>query len=160
ENWTNGHAVNPPINISSGGPSGASDHFLEIISTGSFTQGGKFVAFNRSQWAGNFITPGITGVEMDLKSISGTAPNIRIALKSGTGVFDPGYESTNAFNLPADGNWHHAVFGFNTASLTAVNNPATLNTFLGSVAEFRILSEANSATLSLQGDSIAATVGV
>jgi len=76
--------------------------------------------------------------------------SIRIAIREGTGnASTPGYASTNAFSLPPDNQWHHAVFLLDVADLTGVNSPAALITDLASVAELRILDAVN---VSLVGD--------
>jgi hypothetical protein len=157
-NWTNGPAPNP-INISTGGPAGANDRFMQVTATGSGGSGGRLITFNRTQWAGNFSGPGITAVEMDLKELSGPTLHMRIGMKSATFQGAPGYEATTPLDLTADGLWHHRVFLLDTADLTAVNSPAALDSFLTSVAEFRILSEAGPG-LTLNGDPVAAVFGV
>ena len=157
QNWTNGPAANP-VNVASGGPAGAADRFLQI-SSGTFGGGSRLVSFNQSQWIGNYVTAGVTSIAMDLKNFTGSDESIRIALRSGTGgSTTPGYSSAAAFTLPADNAWHHAVFSLSSNSLTAINSPAALNTFLASVADFRIVEAASSA--SLLGDSGSFQVGV
>ena len=136
--WTNG-GVNLPVNIATGGPNGSGDRFLQIMADGSGA-GGHMVAFNRTRWSGNFVSAGVTSVAADLKVTLGGPLKMRIALKSGTGISDPGYVTTTPVDLPADGAWHHAVFGLDSGSLTGVNGPTPLNTFLQSVVEFRLLS--------------------
>src|SRR5260221_386082 len=111
QNWTNG-GVPDPINVSTGGPAGSGDRFLEIQS-GTFGGGSRLVAFNRNQWTGNFGSAKVSKIAVDLKNLgtASTALPIRIALRSGTGsAITPGYASTTAFSLPHDNLWHHAVF--------------------------------------------------
>jgi hypothetical protein len=160
QNWTNGGGVGAPpvVNVATGGPAGAGDAFLQFSALGGGGSGSRLVVFNRTQWAGNFAGPGITAVELDLKNISGPTLSMRVGLKSSTGIGAPGYESTTAFSLPGDGAWHHATFLLDSAHLSPVNSPAPLDSFLTSVAEFRILSQAGP-TLTLNGDAVAATVG-
>ncbi|HEV3416570.1 MAG TPA: hypothetical protein VG056_07150 [Pirellulales bacterium] len=155
QNWTNGAAPNP-VNVATGGPDGGGDRYLEIQS-GSFGGGGNLVSFNRAQWTGNYIAAGVNEVTMDLENL-GTVPlSIRIAMRSGTLQGTPGYASTTAFAISADGSWHHATFLIDSADLTGINSPTPLSTFLTSVAELRIL---NSASPALVGDSISGQVGV
>ena len=79
-------------------------------------------------------------------------------MRQSLGSNSPGYASTNAFFLPADGNWYHVAFLIDAADLTPINSPgfppappAPLGIFLQSVQEFRILS---SVSPSLMGDAI------
>jgi hypothetical protein len=160
--WTNG-GFHPPINVPNGGPNGAGDHFLQIMAQGGTGPGSKRIAFNRTRWTGDFLNAGspgaaVTAVSLDLMAPTTDPPlKIRIAMKSATNQGAPGYVSTTPFDLPNDGRWHHAVFAINASSLTGINSPAALSTFLQSVAEFRILHSANP---SLDGDSIIANLGV
>ena len=155
QNRTNGPVANP-VNVATGGPSGAGDRFLQI-SSGTFGGGSRLASFNQSQWTGNCVTAGVNSISMDLKNFTGSPELIRVALRSGTGGSStPGYSSTTAVSLPADNAWHHAVFSLNTASLTAINSPTALNTFLVSVADFRIVEAASP---SLIGDSGSFQVG-
>ena len=157
DGWANG-AVPDPLNISTGGPLGAGDNFLQITSDGSGS-GGKPTSFNRSQWIGNFIIAGVTGIEMDLKGFSspGNANlSIRFSLRTSTGSGAPGYVTTSAFSLPIDGQWHHAVFSL--SAMTAVGSPGSLNTVLSGPAEARIFHA--TAANTVQGDTILGQFGV
>jgi hypothetical protein len=157
EGWANG-SVADPANITSGGPLGAGDNYLQITASGSGS-GGKLTTYNRSQWIGNFIVAGVTEIEMDLKGFSspGNANlSIRFAFRTGTGSGAPGYVSTSAFSLPVDGLWHHAVFSL--SAMTPVGSPGALNTVLAGPAEARIFHAAAANTV--QGDNIVGQFGV
>jgi len=159
--WTNG-GVNSPIVVVGGGPLGAGDNFLRVMSSGGIGPGSRMIAFNRTRWSGDFLNAGspgaaVTSVTMDLKVTSGPALKMRIAMKNGTLQSSPGYVTTIAFDLPADSAWHHVVFGIDTASLSPIGAPGPLNTFLQNVVEFRIL---HSVAPDLDGDPIAANLGV
>ena len=75
--WQQGNAApinpNPPTVISTGGPSGPSDPYLQNVSSGGFGPGGKQVMFNRLQWTGNFVSAGVTRVTAELQNF-GTTP--------------------------------------------------------------------------------------
>src|SRR5438128_1719277 len=64
DGWTTGHST--PANMATGGPSGAGDRFMQVVSTGGFGADSKLVVFNPSQWLGNYTGAGITGVAMYL----------------------------------------------------------------------------------------------
>lgn len=156
-NWTNGLGAADPT-IAAGGPNGASDHFLDVHSTGTSGAGSKLITFNRTQWAGDFT--GVSSISMDFKNLGTTALSMRLALKSGTSISSPGYVSTTAFSLPVDNNWHHADFSLDSSSLTKIGAAAALNVFLTNPLEFRILSESANPPTSLDGDTVLATVGI
>jgi len=70
QNWVVGllgapHA-NPPINVSSGGPSGVDDNYLRLTAVGGAGPGSRLSTINLNQWAGDYITDGITAISMDL----------------------------------------------------------------------------------------------
>ena len=155
QNWHSG-ASTVPANIT-GGPGGVSDRFIQV-SSGSFGGGPRLVAFNNTQWVGNFVAAGVTAVSMDLKNLNTTSESIRIALRAVTGASLTGYASTDKFVLPADDAWHHVVFPLDASGLTAVGSPAALSTFLTAVADFRIV-EADAAPAVI-GDFGSFSVGV
>jgi hypothetical protein len=156
-NWTDGHAGTGE-SVQAGGPAGLSDHYLQVISAGGFGAGSKMTVFNRNQWVGNYITAGVNDIDLSLFApTGGTALSIRIAYKSATVNGAPGYVSTVPFALPADGAWHHTDFRLTAATMTAVGSPTAFDTFFSGPAEMRIISSVNP---SLDGDAIAATLGV
>jgi hypothetical protein len=139
ENWTNGAPAAEPVNTA-GGPGGAADRFLQVSSAGIFGAGSRLAVFNVTQWIGNYVNQGMTSVEMDLKNFTASPVPIRIALRTSPGGgTTPGYASTTAFSVPADNAWHHAVFSLDAGSLTAINSPPPLSTFLTAVGDFRII---------------------
>jgi hypothetical protein len=156
-NWTNGPLFPDPVNVPNGGPQGVGDRFLQVTS-GGLGNPPRITTFNVTQWTGNYISAGVTQVEMDLRNFTGSALQMRWALRQVNGnQFTPGYVSTVPFNLPPDGQWHHAVFLLDTASLTPINNPAPLSTFLTTVGEGRML---HSVTPSLLGEAGSFQFGV
>jgi hypothetical protein len=155
DGWQTGRAGQPQ-NIASGGPAGAGDAFLEMISTGTGGPGSKPVILNRAQWAGNYLATGITEVDMDLKNLGTTPLSMRWVVQPQIGA-SSGYSSTSGFALPADGAWHHAAFLIDSTHLTPVDGPPPLSTVLANVQEARIVSSVSPDT---GGDTIAATIGV
>jgi hypothetical protein len=153
EGWANGSFAVDPVNVPSGGPAGAADRYLKINAKGGTGGGSRLLAFNRSQWAGDYAAASISGIEMDLLN-PGTAPlTVRIAIEEALGS---GFASTRAFPLPADGAWHHAAFSLSEDDLTQIGS-VPLGTILGEVEELRIL---HSAKPSLIGDALVASLGV
>jgi hypothetical protein len=137
QNWGMGMML-PPANTG-GGPGGASDLFINILS-GTYGGGPRLVAFNTMQWAGDYVFAGVTGISVDLKNLIDSSESIRIAVRSATmGSGTSGYSSTEKFVLPADNAWHRAFFSLDEGSVTGVNSPSPLGEFLTTVADFRIL---------------------
>ena len=83
----------PVTNISTGGPAGAGDHYIQLTADGS-NSGGKLTAFNRDQWLGDYLAAGVTAIEVDLLNQSAVTLSIRLAFKNGPGSSGvPGYLS-------------------------------------------------------------------
>jgi hypothetical protein len=153
--WTNGDGAAEPINVTTGGPAGAADNFLRVSARGTGQGGSRLISYNRaSQWMGNYITAGVTSVEMDLKNL-GTSPLLmRVGARENAGTR---LSSTVPFNLAADGLWHHAVFPLNATSLTRTNGSTPVATVLTRVIELRIF---HSTAADYTGDPIASSFGV
>ncbi|MDD5198766.1 MAG: hypothetical protein PHC88_03105 [Terrimicrobiaceae bacterium] len=154
--WANGGVVPQPI-LSTGGPDGIGDHFLDITANGSGA-GGKLTVFNHAQWLGDYIGQAISGISMDLENLGATTLTIRIAFKQTTSGSSPGYLS-EGFDLPADASWHRAVFSITPESLTAIGGPSSFSAFFtNGEAELRIINEVGATNLN--GDPIASHLGV
>jgi hypothetical protein len=160
QSWANGGAPGvPPVeNIATGGPAGVDDNFMQVTAVGGSGAGRFLTVFNRDQWLGNYISLGITAIELDLRNLSKVDLNIRLGFKTDPGVGASGYLTT-AFSLTAGSGWQHAIFLINPGSMTAVGGPADFNTFFsGGFSEMRIINEAG--TGNLNGDIVAAQLGV
>lgn len=156
-NWAIGAAAPQPANIGTGGPAGAGDRFLQLTADGA-RGGGRLTVFNRDQWLGDYVSAGVTGVRMDLRNFSSTPLRVRIALKQDASAGAPGFATTDGFVLPADGQWHQAVFAISELEMTRLNSAdLDFNTLLSNPGEFRIL---HSLDTSLNGDPIVAQLGV
>jgi hypothetical protein len=159
QGWTNGGGRNSfPLNISTGGPGGAGDRYLQV-SSGTIdgeTFPPNLVTLNRTTYAGNYTSAGVTSISMDLRNFSpidsgaGLVPAlpIRIAFEQGFGS-TPAYIS-DAFTLPGDDAWHHATFQISPANFHALGTTDSLATVLSAITEVRILANTTEA---LQGAS-------
>ena len=153
--WTNGHQTGAETNVNTGGPTGAGDNFLRIAAAGGGGPGSRLVALNEAtQWRGNYVTAGVTAIEMDLKNLGTTPLRMRIGLQD---TSNTRFTSTASFALPADGLWYHARFGLGATDLTRNSGSATLATALTRVDQLRIM---HSATADFTGDAINTAVGV
>ena len=154
QGWTNGGGASDPSNVTTGGPGGANDNFLRVTARGGSGAGSRLTSFNRaSQWIGNYVSAGVTSVEMDLKNLGTTPLVMRIGLQETAGTR---FSSTTPFNLPADGLWHHAAFPINATSLTRTGS-TPVATALTRINELRIM---HSVSADFMGDPIVSSVGV
>ena len=156
-NWREpSKSPNPPFWISSGGPLGGNDGYIENDSTGESGAGSRQVMLNNSQWTGNYVAAGVTRITADFMNVFGTPLFMRVTLRS----LATTYSSIDAFEVPIDGQWHHAVFDFNEAHMgpTPATGSDSLATVMSGVIEMRLLSAIDGPNL--MGDPILAGVGV
>jgi len=145
------------LNVATGGPAGAGDHFLRLIADG-VGQGGRLTTFNLQQWLGNYIAAGVTNIEIDLRNEGATPLSIRLAFKSENTMNAPGYLSTPML-LAVGSGWQHFSIAFTPGSFTAIGGPAAFNTFFSTgLGDARIINETGATNLN--GDFITGQLGI
>ena len=154
--WTMGpNAVMLPIVISTGGPQGANDGYLKVISTGTGSANSKMIMFNASQWTGDYIDSGITRINLDMANFGNNPLSMRVAFQDNFGAE---FSSTVPILLPVDGGvWHSVSFDMSPSAFTKIQGTSTATQALQNVGVLRILSAANGP--SYLGETIAATAG-
>jgi hypothetical protein len=143
----------PPVNVSTGGPTGTNDNFLRITSNGGSGAGSKLVVINSEQWKGDYFTTGVTSLNMDLNNFGSTTLSLRIVL------FGDGGEvwSKVAYNISPGSGWQNAEFSLLPSDLVGgSNNDSTLR-ILGNVYTVRIIHSVSGGT---RGDAIVAQLGI
>jgi hypothetical protein len=110
----------PPTNISSGGPLGAGDNYLQLTAVGGRGNASRLSAINLSQWAGDYIASGITAISMSAINLSTVDLFLRLAFEDPI----PGPPMNIAYSsdpivLPAGGGWTTIAFPVTPAFLTA-----------------------------------------
>jgi hypothetical protein len=150
QGWSNGSN----IGLMPNGPAGSNDHYLPMIAGGSGLPS-RWQISNTSQWLGNYLAAGVTGIEMDLRADPARYAflmNVRIAIReSPSATMNAGYVSTVPFIFPMEQQWYHVSFSLLPNSLTPVGSPQPLAIDLANVADFRIISAASPATLGDDG---------
>lgn len=155
--WNEGvSSPNPPTNVSTGGPAGAGDRYLQNISSGGSGAGSKMVMFNDVQWTGNYNAAGVDRITAQMANLGSSTLHMRIAIRGGPSSSI--YGSAVAADLPADGLWRPVTFDLTSSALTSIVGADTLAQVLGNVTELRILSAVGGA--SFAGDPIQGTLGV
>src|ERR1039458_6290224 len=80
DNWGNGaNGFTPATVISTGGPDGANDPYMQISSIGGGGPLSRMAIFNNSeiqdsQWTGDYSATGVTEIQMMLKDFTSPAP--------------------------------------------------------------------------------------
>ena len=118
QGWVSGGAnPNPPSQISSGGPGGASDGYLQLTSNGSGGgggAGGKLVAFNSEHWQGDYIAEGVDRINMDVNNIDGDTLKMRLRFDGPGGTF---FSNTPVVIPPSSG-WMNVDFNIGSGDLS------------------------------------------
>ena len=119
QGWSHGApSQNPPENIPDGGPSGIGDSFLQIQSKGGGGPGSKLVAFNTTQWTGDYIAAGVTVISAHLNNLGDTDLEMRLQLSDPVSFKGKkGFVSKNSIPLPAGSGWTVAVFHIEAGDL-------------------------------------------
>lgn len=124
----------PPQVIATGGPAGAGDAFMRITAVGTSFPGGRLVAQNNTQWAGDYLTPGITGIRMDLANLGAADLTIRLELIRD---LDDRLVTSAAAVLPQGSGWTQMTFDLSPDDLVALLGDA--NAALGDLTLLRII---------------------
>ncbi len=148
---------NPPINITTDGPSGVNDHYLQDDSAGGTGSGSKMVIRNTTQWAGNYTSEGIIAIRFNARVITEDLDN-RIAMTGGGGAIG----SKNAVTVIAGSGWTSIVIPIAFGDMQTVTANGAVAGFdiaatLSNCTEFRILSNN---IPSYNGESIASRIEI
>ena len=162
ENWAQGIDLGNVTNVADGGPDGAGDNFMQVVSAGGMGPGSRLAVLNEVQWSGDYNALGTAfTISMQVANLGATPLTIRVGVE-GSGVTgaeggQTRWIANSGFALPADGVWRLATFTLSAADMTQVEGSLTLSEVLDLVDQFRIVS---AATPAWQGDPVAATLGV
>jgi hypothetical protein len=125
QDWREGvSSPNPPTNVSSGGPEGLGDNYLENVSDGAGA-GGKQIIFNTgSNWTGDFWTAEINLVRLAVRvDPSSEGPmELRIAFQGTDGAR---FISAESVSVPDDGAWHIAYLPFGEVFMSRIGTGVT-----------------------------------
>ncbi len=132
---------NPPINVPDVGPAGLGDDSLQITSTGIAGPGGRWVANNLTQWAGDYPTAGVDMIALDVNNIGTVLLNLRLGF-TGPGGF---FVTTVSLPIAAGSGWQTVAFSIAAANLTGATDQPSLdvNATLAAVSQLRLHSAVN-----------------
>jgi len=118
-------------NVSSGGPAGLNDNYLEVTSDSTLQFGGsRLTFFNREQWTGDYTTAGITAIAMDVKNFCPCeALNLRLGINASvadptnaTRILGGTFTTAASFSLDSSSGWTRVVFSLRPEDLVAVDS--------------------------------------
>jgi hypothetical protein len=154
QGWGSGSPnPNPPVNITTGGPTGTDDNYLRVTSNGGSGSGGKLVVINSNQWTGNYLGAGVTSIGMQIKNFGTITLSMRIALLGDGGEV----WSMNPIIVAPSTNWQSIVFSVQPSDLTGAAILDSTLRILSNVYSFRIL---HSVAGGIRGDVVNAQIGL
>ena len=134
-----GPSPNPPVVVSTGGPAGLGDAYLELTAVGGGGAGSRLAVLNTAQWAGDYTASGVTRIRMKVRNFGPEDLYLRLFFEDfelpgppvNTGL------SANAILVAAGGDWTTIIFPITASDLVT----AGLGTPAGALADtntFRI----------------------
>jgi hypothetical protein len=147
-------------NVTTGGPAGIDNNFLQIAANGAQGPGSRLVAYNTTQWTGNYNAAQITSIAMDARNLGENAIHLRFAFGDGSAI-TTWFASTDPVILSPGSAWQPVSFSL--SSMTRISGTATLETSLTNVQSIRILSSVDLPQVGgggARGDAIFSTLGV
>ena len=148
--WSIGAAsALPPVVVNSGGPAGAGDGYLSLVSIGGDVANSRLTVIAGPQWAGSYSASGVDGITMDVRNSGSTDLDLRLRLESPAGAIAL---STSAVHVPAGSGWVAVSFSLAPSALTGQADAALANTL-----QLRLF---HSSTAAFPGAPIVASLGV
>ncbi len=126
----------PPVNVPTGGPGGVDDNFLQLTSVGGAGAGNRLTVINLAQWAGDYLSTGVTTISMDVLNLGTTDLTLRLFLEDPMGGPPTNTAITAGVLLPAASGWTHVSFG--VESLDLIGLMGSVDTLLGNVTAIRL----------------------
>ena len=175
QNWQTGlSAVTAEhmSNVSSGGPDGIDDNYLQMFSDSTDPFGGnRLTFFNREQWTGDWLAADVTAITLDVKNFSSSVPlNLRLGINggfvdpTGTSIIGGTFVTSGRIVLNSGSDWTRVLFMVRSSDFVSVLPGRSSNTAgndilatLSNVTELRIL---NSELPDWNGLPVDATLGV
>jgi hypothetical protein len=140
-----------PTNVATGGPAGSGDAYLQIRAT-AFNLG----ANNTTQWSGNYLSAGVTGLDLHLNNFGPSQVALRLSL------FGPGgtFTTTNEIVLSAGSGWQALHLGLGELDLTRTVGAGTLAETLAAVDTLLLRHDPDPISPSGEQNSVTATLGI
>jgi hypothetical protein len=114
QGWTSGADL---ANVSTGGPAGVGDNYLEIARTESSFHLG---ANNQTDWTGDYLAAGVKAIAMDADTFSVTTGPTDLSLR--IVIFGPGgaFSTKDPIVVITTGGWQNIEFGLTRSDLVRV----------------------------------------
>ena len=142
-----------------GGPGGALDPYLSLVSTGAVAgPGSRLGAQNFGLWAGDYLAGGVNRIKLDARNFGTTDVYLRLLFVDFAGMAPVNAAFTHAVFLPGGSGWESIAFDISAGALTPVLGSAAAA--LANTDELRIFHNPDPFFIPSQNPAIAANVGV
>lgn len=150
-----------PVPVALGGPGGAADPYLSIVSTGGAGAFSRPSAQNFADWSGDYLAEGIDRIEMSVRNFGSTDLYLRLLfLEFGArGPLNAAFSTHPAF-IPAGTNWQTITVDISPDDLTAIPGLGTATAALSNTTELRIFHNPAPFFAPGQNPPLAANLGV
>ncbi len=157
QNWGGGAS---PTWISTGGPAGAGDGFLQVTGHGGGGPGSKVAVLNSNQWSGNYSLLGAAPViSVDMKNLGSTALIMRLILM--TGGTSTQWVSQSSANLAVGSAWQHFTFTLSSSQFNEVETGSPATSFADTLANMsQIMFRHHPDATATDGVAIVGSVGI
>lgn len=150
EGWVAGLAsIIPPTVVPGGGPAGAGDGYLSLVSTGGLGAGSRLTVIAGAAWTGNYGAAGVDHITLDVKNFGSTDLDLRLFLSGPPGATAV---SSSAVHVPVSSGWMAVSFALDSSALGGQA--------LATLADTHQLRLFHSSTAAFPGEAVVATLGL
>ena len=148
--WVGGSA---PTNVATGGPGGVGDRYLQIRASG-----GNLGTDNSAQWAGDYLSAGVTSLRFELQNQGANPVALRVTVL-GTGALTA-YTSVDEFVLAPGSGWVSAEFALTDAALVRTRGADSLAQTLAGVSKLLLRHDPDPLSPPGEQNPVTATLGI
>lgn len=142
-------------NVPNGGPTGAGDAYLQVVSYGGSGPGSRLATYC-DFWSGDYQAAGVNRIEVMFRNFSNVDLSMRVVLFDG--FTQARWTSVNAFTLAANSGWVTASFGLAESDLVRVLGSSDYNSVITNTS--RLMIRHDNSPPSAGGSPVVATVGM
>ena len=162
-NWViaAGPMIGVPVAVPTalGGPGGAADPFLSLVSTGGDGPGSRLTAQNFDEWSGDYLAAGVNRIGMDVRNFGASDVFLRLLFVEFGAMGPVGAAlTTNPIVVPGGSDWNTIQFDISPAALTGLFGTGT--GALSNAGELRIFHSVLPIFAPGQNAPIVANLGV
>ncbi|HVT13400.1 MAG TPA: PEP-CTERM sorting domain-containing protein [Fimbriimonadaceae bacterium] len=149
--WQGAH----PSWVSTGGPGGAGDSFLQLVSTGGSGPGSNMALNNSSQWSGDYTSAGVGSISADFENLGDTQLIMRLTFFDSNDSTQ--WVSSSFITLDPGTGWQHFTYAIDPGQFIQTEGTTS---FADTMSNVHRMMFRHDPVGSSGGTSIVATLGV